>query len=499
MSRKVPDPLQPSSSDSAAAHASHDAKAPSAHPPRASEKHDPPLRAAAPNDKPPRGADAQSTLPRPAPEKHDPPLPAAQPNNHRPPRLESAAAAPDVEAAHHTSRDRAASGALRPSEVHPQPLAAALNPEDAPIPLVDLAAQHRALQPNLQRAFERVLASGSFILGPEVSAFEAEIAELLGVPHAVGVSSGTDALLLALLALGIGPGDEVLVPAFSFFATAGCVARVGARPVFVDIDPRTYNINVELAAARVTRATKAIIPVHLYGQICDLEALGKLNLPIIEDAAQALGAGSAPWQAGAGGAFACFSFFPTKNLGALGDAGLLTTHDAALAKRARLLRAHGAEPKYHHALIGGNFRIDALQAAFLRAKLPHLSGWNQARQHNARMYDRIFASAALPETLLRTPAVQKPNHIYHQYVIQTPHRDALQAHLQRERIGCEVYYPVPLHLQVCFAHLGEHAGSHPVAERAAREVLALPIYPELSASQIERVARVVAEFLRHFG
>jgi dTDP-4-amino-4,6-dideoxygalactose transaminase len=371
--------------------------------------------------------------------------------------------------------------------------------ETPPIPLVDLSAQHALLQPELQRAFERVLASQTFILGPEVSAFEAEIAELIGVPHALGVSSGTDALLLALLALDIGPGDEVLVPAFSFFATAGCVARVGARPVFVDIDPQTFNIDIELAAGRVTRATKAIIPVHLYGQVCELAALKKLNLPIIEDAAQALAAGTAPWQAGAVGAFACFSFFPTKNLGALGDAGLVTTHDAALAKRARLLRAHGAEPKYHHALVGGNFRLDALQAAFLRAKLPHLARWNRARQHNARLYDGLFASAALPETLLRTPVAQQANHIYHQYVIQTPHRDALQAHLQRERIGSEVYYPVPLHLQVCFAHLGDLAGSNPVAERAAREVLALPIYPELAPAQIERVASVVADFLRHFG
>lgn len=392
---------------------------------------------------------------------------------------------------------------LQPIAATPAPLsgrtAAEIDAKPAPIPLVDLAAQHASLQRDLQHAFERVLTSQSFILGPEVSAFEVEIAQLIGVPHAVGVSSGTDALLLALLALGIGPGDEVLVPAFSFFATAGCVARVGARPVFVDIDPQTYNIDVAAAAARVTRATKAIIPVHLYGQTCDLPALSKLNLPIIEDAAQALGAGTAPWQAGAVGAFACFSFFPTKNLGALGDAGLVTTHDAALAKRARLLRAHGAEPKYHHALIGGNFRIDALQAAFLRAKLPHLPQWNQARQRNARLYDELFARAALPDITLRTPAVRQANHIFHQYVIQTPHRDALQAHLQRERIGSEVYYPVPLHLQVCFAHLGEHVGSHPVAERAAREVLALPIYPELTPAQIERVAGVVSDFLRHFG
>src|SRR6185312_10813700 len=223
----------------------------------------------------------------------------------------------------------------------------------------------KALQPELQRAFERVLGHQGFILGDEVGLFEEEIARFLGAKHAIGVSSGTDALLLALSALGIGPGDEVIVPTFSFFATAGCVARLGARPVFVDIDPHTYNIDVELAAQRVSKSTKAIIPVHLYGQTCDLRALGALSVPVVEDAAQALGAGTAPWRAGCVGAFGCYSFFPTKNLGALGDAGLVTTNDAALAKRARLLRAHGAEPKYHHAFVGGNFRIDALQAAFL--------------------------------------------------------------------------------------------------------------------------------------
>ena len=373
---------------------------------------------------------------------------------------------------------------------------------ELPIPLVDLAAQHAPLHADLLEAFERVLGSQSFILGPEVSAFEAEIAELIGVEHAIGVSSGTDALLLALTALGVGPGDEVLVPAFSFFATAGCVARVGARPVFVDIDPETFNLDVEAAAQRVTRATKAIIPVHLYGQTCDLEALSDLsrahNLPIVEDAAQALGAGSGPRRAGVVGAFACFSFFPTKNLGALGDAGLVTTRDAALAKRARLLRAHGAEPKYHHALIGGNFRLDALQAAFLRAKLPNLVRWTSARQENACSYDALFAQAELPDTLLRTPVCKYGHHTYHQYVIQTPYRDALQTHLRHEQIGCEVYYPVPLHLLECFAHLGQKPGTYPCAERAAREVLALPIYPELEPSQIERVARVVSDFLRQF-
>jgi len=371
---------------------------------------------------------------------------------------------------------------------------------DEPIPSVDLAAQHAGLKLELQRAFERVLDSQSFILGAEVSAFEAEIAHVVGVPHALGVSSGTDALLLALMALGIGPGDEVIVPAFSFFATAGCVARVGARPVFVDIDLQTYTIDVQQVADRLSPATKAVIPVHLYGQTCDLRALRALTaergLSIVEDAAQALGAGSAELGAGAVGDFGCFSFFPTKNLGAMGDAGLLTTRSATLARRASLLRAHGAEPKYHHALIGGNFRLDALQAAVLRVKLPHLADWVAARQQNAQRYDQLFAQAALPSELLSPPARVRDQHVYHQYVIRTPRRDALQRHLREHRVGSEVYYPVPLHMQACFAHLGEGRGSHPRAEQAAREVLALPIYPELSAAQIERVAALVCDFLR---
>lgn len=395
----------------------------------------------------------------------------------------------------------------KPSSEFPQSMAAdeaaPAGAPAAPVPLMDLAAQHARLQPELQRAFERVLASQGFILGPEVSAFETEIAQYIGVEHAIGVSSGTDALLLALMTLGVGPGDEVIVPAFSFFATAGCVARLGARPVFVDIDPRTYNLDVELASARVTAATKAVIPVHLYGQLCDLAALSSLSqqggLHIVEDAAQALGAGVAQWRAGRSGTLGCFSFFPTKNLGALGDAGLVTTSDPALAKRARQLRAHGAEPKYFHAFIGGNFRLDALQAAFLRVKLTHLDGWTAARRRNAQRYSRLFAQAALPEGVLQWPRAEEgelEGHVFHQYVIQTPHRDALQAHLRQHGIGSEVYYPLPLHLQACFAHLGEGPRRHPVAERAAREVLALPIYPELRSDQIERVAGVICDFLR---
>jgi dTDP-4-amino-4,6-dideoxygalactose transaminase len=371
------------------------------------------------------------------------------------------------------------------------------------IPLLDLGLQHRALLPELQAAFDRVLASNTFILGPEVSAFETEIAHYLGVEYALGISSGTDALLLALMALGIGPGDEVVVPAFSFFATAGCVARVGARPVFVDIDPDSYNLDVARVAAKLNASTKAILPVHLFGQACELEALAVLaaerNVMLIEDAAQALGAYSQQARAGAVGAFGCFSFFPSKNLGGLGDGGLLTTQDATLAKRARLLRAHGAEPKYFHALIGGNFRLDALQAAFLRVKLPHLEAWTQARQAHAAQYDRLFAEAGLPDALLRPPLRRQTGHVYNQYVVRSTRRDALQAHLREQGIGCEVYYPLPLHLQACFAYLEQPIGSYPCAERAAREVLALPIYPELTTEQIARVATSIIEFLRRGG
>lgn len=375
-----------------------------------------------------------------------------------------------------------------------------LDDTETSIPLVDLAAQHEPLTPQLMAAFARVLKSQHFILGSEVTELEREIAAFIGVEHALGVSSGTDALLLALMALGIGPGDEVIVPAFSFFATAGCVARVGATPVFADIDPHTFTLELEHIAAKLSPATKAIIPVHLYGQTCDLSALQAFarehTLFVVEDAAQALGAGSAGLAAGTASDFGCFSFFPTKNLGALGDAGLITTRDATLAQRARLLRAHGAEPKYHHALIGGNFRIDALQAALLRVKLPHLAEWTAARQRNAQLYDQHFAQAGLPEDRLATPLRRREPHVYHQYVIRTPRRDALQRHLREHHIGSEVYYPVPLHQQACFAHLIKSAGSLPCAERAAREVLALPIYPELAAAQIERVAMIVCDFLR---
>lgn len=377
----------------------------------------------------------------------------------------------------------------------PKPLAATATDSNEPIPLLDLNAQHAAISGELRAAFERVLGSAQFILGPELDAFEREIASYLGAPSALGVSSGTDALSLALMALDVGPGDEVVVPTFSFFATAGAIARLGATPVFVDIEPRSFNLDLARVEAKLTSRTKAIVPVDLFGQTCDLERLLPLaaarGIPVVEDAAQALGAASLQHRAGVDSAFGCYSFFPSKNLGALGDGGLLTVRDPELAKRARLLRAHGAEPKYHHALIGGNFRLDALQAAFLRVKLPHLARWTAGRQENARLYDALFAEANLEPALLETPLRVFEGHVYNQYVIRTPRRDQLQAALRARGIGCEVYYPIPLHLQACFAYLGESTGSHPVAERAAKELLAIPIYAELGAARIERVVRAV--------
>lgn len=370
----------------------------------------------------------------------------------------------------------------------------------APIPLLDIAEQNRSVAAELRAAFERVLQSGTFILGAEVEAFEAEVAAYLGVRHAIGVSSGTDALLLALMALDIGPGDEVIMAPFTFFATAGAVVRLGARPVFVDIDPRTFNLDVTGIEPKISVRTKAIMPVHLYGQAADLESLALLarrtGVPIVEDAAQALGARSAAYAVGTVGRFGCFSFFPSKNLGALGDGGLVTTSDDALATRARLLRTHGADPKYYHALVGGNFRLDALQAAFLRVKLPHLDRWIEGRRDNAALYDASFAEAQLPESLLIPPARVHAGHVYNQYVIRSSRRDALRAHLRSRGIGSEVYYPLPMHLQACFAQLGEREGAYPHSERAAREVLALPIYPELGRARVQHVAQTVVAFLQ---
>ena len=370
--------------------------------------------------------------------------------------------------------------------------------EDA-IPMLDVAAQNGPLIDRLTEKAAEVIRSGHYILGPEVAAFEREVADYIGADHAVGVSSGTDALMVALMALGIGRGDEVITTPFTFFATAGCIARVGATPVFVDIRPDTFNIDVEQVAAAVTQRTRAIIPVHLFGQACDMATLSgvatKHGLPIIEDAAQAIGTKSPAGRVGSLGAFGCFSFFPSKNLGGFGDGGLVTTQDSALADKARVMRAHGSKPKYYHSVIGGNFRIDALQAALLRVKLPELEGWTTRRRENAARYDAAFSASGLDESLLRAPPRRFEGHIYNQYVLRTSRRDELQAHLQAEKIATAIYYPVPLHRQECFAHLGYGEGSLPVSEQASREVLALPIFAGLGRARQKRVIDAVIGFL----
>lgn len=348
-------------------------------------------------------------------------------------------------------------------------------------------------------AFERVYATQQFIMGPDVGLLEQELAAALGVRHAVAVSSGTDALLVALMALGIGPGDEVITPTFSFFATAGCVSRVGAEPVFVDVDPKTLMLDADAVRAALTPRTKAVIPVHLFGLCADIDALRAVlpeGVTIIEDAAQAIGATLGGRFAGGLGSLGCFSFFPSKNLGAFGDAGLVTTNDDALAGQVRLLRTHGEATKYHHVAIGGNFRMDTLQAAFLRVKLPHMSAWNAGRRRNAALYRQLFEQAGL---LGRVAVPVEPEgrvHVYHQYVVRVPQRDALRTHLTARGIGSAVYYPVPFHRQACFAHLACVSRPFPVADAAADEVLALPIYPELTPGQIQAVVQAIEEFYR---
>jgi len=367
------------------------------------------------------------------------------------------------------------------------------------VPLLDLQAQYAPLRDEILAAMTRVADSQRFIMGPEVDAFEREIARILGIPHAISVSSGTDAVLLALMALGIGPGDEVITPTYSFFATAGAVVRVGATPVLVDIDPITFNIDPGQAVAAITPRTKAIVPVHLFGLCADLDPLldagGRAGIPIVEDAAQAIGATYKSRPAGGIGAFGCFSFFPSKNLGAFGDAGLLTTTDDALAKCARLLRTHGMEPKYYHHVVGANFRMDALQAAVLRVKAPHLAAWTEGRRANAARYRTLFRDAGLGELVTLPSEPADCWHIYNQFVIVTPERDALKQHLDAEGIGNEIYYPVPFHLQPCFANLGYVRGAFPHAERAADTSLAIPIYGELTLAQQERVVSVIAAFV----
>jgi dTDP-4-amino-4,6-dideoxygalactose transaminase len=373
------------------------------------------------------------------------------------------------------------------------------------VPLLDLKAQYATIREEVRAALDRVIESQHFILGPEVAALEGEIARYCEVEHALGVSSGTDALLLALMALDIAPGDEVVTTPFSFFATAGAIVRLGARPVFVDIAADTFNIDADAALAAVGPRTRAIMPVHLFGRCARLdpimERVAGTGIAVVEDAAQAIGARDhAGRMAGTIGDVGCFSFFPTKNLGGFGDGGLTTTRAAPLADRMRRLRVHGMEPKYHHHIVGGNFRLDALQAAVLRVKLRYLPAWTEARRRNAARYRVLFEQAGL-EREIRLPD-DEPGHIYNQFVIRVADRDDLRQHLTAAGIGTEVYYPVPLHLQECFAGLGYVRGDLPEAERAAREVIALPIYPELGeAAQAVTVEAIRAFYLirRHAG
>jgi len=394
------------------------------------------------------------------------------------------------------------------------------------VPLLDLTRYDDQLMDEFREAFERVLQSGHYILGAEVEAFEKECAEYIGVKHAIGVSSGTDALLLALMTLNIGAGDEVVCPTYSFFATAGSIWRMGAKPVFVDSNPVCYNLDPAQIERKVTARTKAIMPVHLYGQCAEMDGIMEISrsngIPVIEDAAQAIGAEYKNRGAGTMGAFGCFSFFPSKNLGAFGDAGLVTTDDDELAAKARILRTHGAEPKYYHRLVGANFRIDALQAALLRIKLRHLNDYTAKRQDNAALYTKLLMDSGLAALNTNTdvcadhcasskidadtaaaslllPVACQSKHIYNQYIVRVKRagqRDELRNFLKNKNVATEIYYPVPLHLQECFAAHGHTPGDFPMAEAAAAETFALPIFPELTAREIQYVVEQIVAFFQ---
>ncbi len=373
------------------------------------------------------------------------------------------------------------------------------------IPLLDLNRQYRAIRPEIEAAIARVVQSGRFILGPEVEAFENEVAAYCGAKHAIGVASGSDALLLALRAAGVGPGDRVITTPFTFFATAGAIWNLGAVPVFIDIEPQTYNISPQALAEALESSTdlqeraKAIIPVHLYGQMAEMDPISEIarryELTVIEDAAQAIGAEYRGRKAGTVGRLGCFSFFPSKNLGACGDGGMIITDDDELAEKLRLLRVHGSRPKYYHQLVGYNSRLDALQAAILRAKLPYLDRWSAARAAHAAGYDRALAELPGIET---PPVAPERTHIYHQYTVRVlgGRRDEVRKSLKERGIGTGIYYPLPLHLQACFASLGYREGDFPQAERASREVLSLPIFPELAEEEREYVVSTIQQVQR---
>jgi dTDP-4-amino-4,6-dideoxygalactose transaminase len=376
-----------------------------------------------------------------------------------------------------------------------------LRPRTSSVPLLDVGRGNRPLQEEFLAAIGRVLDSGGFLHGPEVSQLEEQIAQLCGSEHAVACASGSDALLLALMALDIGEGDEVIVPSFTFFATASAVWRLNARPVFVDIDPATFNLDPQAVEEAITPATKAIIPVHLYGQCADMDAISAIaerrGLWVVEDLAQAIGAKHRGRPAGSMGAVGCLSFYPTKNLGAFGDAGMLTTSDRPLADKLRLLAGHGMNPRYYHKVVGINSRLDTIQAAVLLVKLAHLDAWTKARAAHAANYDRLLKERGL-DLLARLPqAASDCNHVWNQYTIRIPggRRDAVKAQLSGQQIGSEIYYPVPLHLQECFRSLGYGPGTLPHTERAAQEVLSLPVFPELTEAEQNLVVERLGELL----
>jgi len=385
------------------------------------------------------------------------------------------------------------------------------------VPLLDLKPQYQLLKKDLDAAMLRVAESQYFILGPEVENMEKEFCEYLDCKYAIGVSSGTDALLLALMAINLQPDDEVIVPTYSFFATAGVVSRLNAKPVLTDIDPVTFNINPEDFGNKITSKTKAVIPVHLYGQSAEMDSImsiaGENNITVIEDAAQAIGTQYKNGKsAGTIGHIGCYSFFPSKNLGCFGDGGLVVTNDDDLAHMIKIKRVHGGEPKYYHKVIGGNFRLDALQAAVLRIKLPHLDSWSEGRRKNAELYNQLFIDSGLAEETGKTDFNEKNKvllpkavyenaagvrnyHIYNQYIIRIEKRDELRAFLSENEIGTEIYYPVPFHLQECFSNLGYKPGDFPISEMAGDKTLALPIYPELTNEQQQFVVERINEFV----
>lgn len=370
-----------------------------------------------------------------------------------------------------------------------------------PVPLFDAKTQYKGLKVHLEEACRRVLDSGCAIGGKEVEGLENEFAAYCGAACAVACASGTDAISLALKCLDIGPGDEVITTPFTFFATASCVARLGATPVFVDIDPQTYNIDVNQIESKITPRTKAIIPVHLYGQCADMEPLWKLaehhNVPVIEDAAQSTGSEYQGKRCGTLGAMACFSFYPTKNLGTYGDGGMIVTNDREWAKKLYCLRNHGMYTRYYHEEMGWNSRLDAIQAAMLRVKLPFVDRWNDARQAIAKRYDSMLAEHQLTNLLTRPTVRSYGKHCFNQYVVRVAdgQRDTLRKHLADESVGSEIYYPLPLHLQKVFAYLGYQAGDFPVTEKACKEVLAMPIFPELTLDQQRRVVASCVNYL----